>query len=190
MRLNRLYIMVGDPTTVGGHVITGSDVNTWHGRQMAAEGDQIDCPACSSIGIIRSTGDRSSVSSKDQRGREQALNGDLCICRCRPPPLLIATQNSYGIGVHSDALPSVGGAFDELRIEATKSIDEKLRAIDTETGQALAGLAYFIKSSSGAITTGYTDASGMCPRIKTDSVETLTVWFGVSAIEMMNREVK
>ncbi|MDM0112588.1 PAAR domain-containing protein [Variovorax sp. J22R133] len=97
MQLNRFFIMVGDPTTVAGVVITGSPTNLWQGKQTAWEGDQVECPKCGSIGVIQCTGDRPAPST-DAAGRQQALSLDLCICKCTPPPLLVQTQTSYGVG--------------------------------------------------------------------------------------------
>lgn len=37
-------ILVGDTTSHGGTVISGSDADTVYGRPMARQGDRVDCP--------------------------------------------------------------------------------------------------------------------------------------------------
>jgi uncharacterized Zn-binding protein involved in type VI secretion len=41
----RTIIVVGDPTSHGGKVISGSAAHTIGGKAIARKGDQVDCPA-------------------------------------------------------------------------------------------------------------------------------------------------
>jgi len=93
----RFTILVGDKTTANGTVISGSETDTWNGRAIAREGDRVDCPACKTIGVIRCDGPRT-ASCRDGFGLEEALSGDLCICRCNPPPKLVESQREMGAG--------------------------------------------------------------------------------------------
>ena len=85
----RYHITVGAKTTVDGTVLTGWEYSTINGQAMAREGDEVDCPKCDSTGRIVCDGPRL-VDLLE--GRKAALDGDLCHCKCDPPPRLIANQ--------------------------------------------------------------------------------------------------
>ena len=87
----RFYIHVGDTTTSAGKVLTGLSTSTWHGMSNAFDGDAVECPKCHSIGQIRVVGSR--ISSVGSHGRQRALSGDLGLCKCSPPPRLVASQD-------------------------------------------------------------------------------------------------
>lgn len=86
----RFYIHIGDTTTNAGKVLTGLSTSTWHGIPNAFDGDAVECPKCRSVGQIRVVGSR--VSSVGSHGRQRALSGDLCLCKCNPP------RHSTGVG--------------------------------------------------------------------------------------------
>lgn len=90
--MRRYYIVEGDKTTVSGivqkHVGAGS-TTSWHGRTVSNIGDKVLCPACKSVGIIQPVGERQPLGNK---GFIPALNDDLCVCKCSPPPKLIHSQ--------------------------------------------------------------------------------------------------
>ena len=88
--MRRYHITVGAKTTVNGTVLTGYAYSTINGQAMAREGDEVDCPECDSTGVIVCDGPHL-VDLLD--GRPAALDGDLCSCKCDPPPRLIANQN-------------------------------------------------------------------------------------------------
>ena len=87
--MRRYHITVGAKTTADGTVRTGWACSTIHGLAMAREDDEVDCPACNSIGVIVCDGPRL---VERLEGRNAALDGDLCRCKCDPPPRLIANQ--------------------------------------------------------------------------------------------------
>lgn len=87
--LNRYFITLGAPTTAGGKVTSAHHFDTIDGVPIALEGDTCWCAACLSEGIIRPDGPRLSDTFE---GRELALADDLCICKCSPPPRLVAAQ--------------------------------------------------------------------------------------------------
>lgn len=88
--LKRYLVTLGAATTNGGEVISASDFRRINGVPVALEGDQVRCPKCHSVGIIKPDGPRVSECA---RGRQVALHGDLCACRCSPPPRLVASQD-------------------------------------------------------------------------------------------------
>lgn len=88
--MKRYNITVGAPTSAGGKVSTGNSCSVIDGVATAYEGDKCWCPACASEGVIALDGPRL---SETWDGREVALSDDLCLCKCSPPPRLIAAQS-------------------------------------------------------------------------------------------------
>jgi uncharacterized Zn-binding protein involved in type VI secretion len=87
----RAYIRNGDATNVGGIVETPPRKDRLDGKELAYEKDPVWCPQCRAYGYIVCTGPRSP--SKSAGGLEAALADDLCACKCRPFPILIASQS-------------------------------------------------------------------------------------------------
>lgn len=87
----RFDICEDDSSTAGGTVIATSRANLIGGRAVAYEGDPVWCPKCNTTGHIVCVGKR--LPNRGVDGREQALSYDLCMCKCDPRPLLIASQN-------------------------------------------------------------------------------------------------
>lgn len=85
----RYPITVGAETTAGGKVISGNTRSTIHGAAVAHADDSVFCTACNTVGVIKPDGPRLSDTFD---GKEAALSDDLCICKCNPPPRLIANQ--------------------------------------------------------------------------------------------------
>ena len=81
--------MTGAKTSVGGEVISGMERTSFNGQMIAREGDRVACPACGTEGFIALAGPRL---HEEWGGKQAALEGDLCICKCDPPPELIACQ--------------------------------------------------------------------------------------------------
>ncbi len=89
--MKRYDIVKGDTTTTGGIVQGGDAADTLHGREQAYENDPVWCPACNTMGVVKSEGPHHSMTGPD--GRQAALSDDLCICKCSTPPRLIASQS-------------------------------------------------------------------------------------------------
>ena len=87
--IDRYFITLGAPTTAGGKVTSGSRFRTIDGMPAAVVGDTCWCPACLTEGVIVPDGPRLDESVD---GRQAALHDDLCACRCRPRPRLVAAQ--------------------------------------------------------------------------------------------------
>lgn len=178
----RFYIHVGDTTTNAGKVLTGLSTSTWYGIPNAFDGDAVECPKCHSIGQIRTVGAR--ISSVGSHGRQQALSGDLCLCRCNPPPRLVASQDSAWTegeagdvvattraaataGAGSGAavafegcwragLPSAGEAD---AADGAPPADQRFLVRDEATGSPVANRLYRL-SYVGGLVQGRTDAQG------------------------------
>ncbi|MEF9673784.1 PAAR domain-containing protein [Pseudomonas sp. PCH446] len=70
-------------------MLTGWEYAKIEGQPMSREGDLVSCPVCHSEGVIVCTGPHL---IERFEGRQTALEGDLCRCKCNPPPTLIANQ--------------------------------------------------------------------------------------------------
>lgn len=88
--IDRYFITLGAPTTAGGKVTSSSRFRTIDGMPVAVVGDTCWCPACLAEGVIAPDGPRL---DETVDGRLLALHDDLCICKCNPPPRLIAAQH-------------------------------------------------------------------------------------------------
>ncbi|KAF3997382.1 PAAR domain-containing protein [Glaciimonas immobilis] len=144
----RYYILIGDLTTAKGFVTEGLSTNRCQGRHRAYEGDKIDCRSCKSTGIIRCSGTR--ISNTGSHGKEAALDGDLCICKCDPPPRLIASQSTFytegyaalsglnfGNAEKNDALGNAGSDYDQHFV-----------MVDSVSLHAVEHVVYGLKSAS------------------------------------------
>ncbi|MEQ5837945.1 PAAR domain-containing protein [Paraburkholderia acidicola] len=93
--MTRYIIQTGDKTTSNGTVLARSTTLGLNDRNIAHENDDVACPACNSTGKIQCDGPR--VPMKGPDGRRVALSDDLCICKCNPPPKLVASQQAMSI---------------------------------------------------------------------------------------------
>lgn len=98
--IKRHYITLGATSTANGKVISASSFVSVNGEKTAVEGDRVWCPQCNSEGVIALDGPRLAIT---YNGKHCALHDDLCICKCDPPPRLIATQNLSGQSIDSNA---------------------------------------------------------------------------------------
>jgi uncharacterized Zn-binding protein involved in type VI secretion len=87
--MQRYEICDGDTTTAGGLVITSNPRDTLRGRAVAYEYDPVRCPKCNTTGHIACISGRRDTGPN---GKRTALSADWCVCKCDPPPLLIARQ--------------------------------------------------------------------------------------------------
>ncbi|MEM5310668.1 PAAR domain-containing protein [Paraburkholderia sp. JHI869] len=92
--MRRYLILSGDKTAVNGTVVAAPTTVQFEGRDIAHEGDDVQCPACDTTGKIRCD-ETHQMTAPD--GRRAALSDDLCICKCDPPPKLVASQQSMAI---------------------------------------------------------------------------------------------
>lgn len=87
--LKRYYITLGATTTAGGTVVGATSRMSIDGVRVALERDKVQCGRCHAEGYIALDGPRLRSSFN---GRQHALSEDLCICKCNPPPRLVAAQ--------------------------------------------------------------------------------------------------
>ena len=97
LKMKRYLILDDDRTTASGTVHAKATTLKFDSKHVAHEGDDVTCPACDSTGKIKCDGPRLPLTGLD--GRPAALSDDLCICKCDPPPKLIASQQTMSVDV-------------------------------------------------------------------------------------------
>ncbi|UYZ71179.1 PAAR domain-containing protein [Moraxella bovis] len=114
MPLTRYYILENDATTAGGIVQTTTNPIVFNvdGKKQSCIGDDVWCSACQSMGKIVPTGPRLSFSLG---GAMPALNDDLCLCKCNPPPKLINSQTSFKEIIDDNRLAQYQKAREQYR---------------------------------------------------------------------------
>lgn len=173
--LRRYDILKGDKTTVDGIVMTGDSRDLIHGREQAYEHDQIWCPACESIGFIVCTGPRLPSTGPD--GRESALSGDLCMCKCEPSPFLLASQDFCYIEVDDAYQP-----FHDGRLHATTDAEYDEQVCTSGKG-ASTGYPFLIEAPCQDAHFGRLDSEGRLPRVRSECADEYIVYWGDEALE-------
>ncbi|MEX3933209.1 PAAR domain-containing protein [Paraburkholderia phymatum] len=165
--MRRYYIRQGDRTTAGGEVLEGDQRSSIRGIPMAFDGARIWCPACKSEGRICNV---APYRPHTLHGKQAALENDICICDCDPPPRLIPSQHAASMSFNSDELARRGmDAFGNPALH-----DEQFVLRDRQTGKALANVRYTIRTASGRSFGGVTDSMGHTQRVSTSGAENLT----------------
>lgn len=161
--ITRYVITLGAPTTAGGKVTSADHFDMIDGVPVAVEGDTCWCPACDSEGLIRPDGPRLSDTFD---GREIALQDDLCICQCLPPPRLLAAQTFMWQSIDADgyanrAATAAGAAAtaNAAGKNAGEADEAPLVLIDPDTQEPLRHRAYRLQLKDGLIE-GTTDHKG------------------------------
>ena len=176
--IQRFLILLGAQTTAGGTVASASSFISYNGVKYALEGDLIDCPSCASQGVIKCVPPRLSTSYS---GRQVALEHDLCICKCSPPPQLIANQthNSQWIDAGGDAMsdPAAAKQAVNARLPASAADEDSmpLRLLDSTTREPFRNRPYKLDLRGKAIE-GVTDGEGFTEPLSAAERASLTAW--------------
>ncbi|MEM5369177.1 PAAR domain-containing protein [Paraburkholderia azotifigens] len=179
--VRRFNIKLGDKTTNGGVVIEGDRTTTHHGTPLSYLGAKVMCSACGSVGMIVGTGPRRPFSFM---GKDAALDGDICVCKCHPAPELLASQNTMSESFETGELEAMGfGPSGKPLVRVpTGDFDERVRVVGLD-GRPLCGVPYHIRTALGEIYKGVTDESGHCPRIFTEEAQQLDIALGLTALQ-------
>jgi uncharacterized Zn-binding protein involved in type VI secretion len=103
--MKRYMIVQGDKTTSDGVVLEGDPTTRNEGKPLAYHGATVQCPKCHSIGHIVGVGPSMPMTFMS---RQVALENDLCMCKCNPPPRLIASLHSMSMSFESHVLAQMG----------------------------------------------------------------------------------
>jgi uncharacterized Zn-binding protein involved in type VI secretion len=179
--MRRYFLTQSDKSTAGGIVTEGDPSCTNHGTPLTFLGARVYCHACKSEGRISPRGPRRPFLLM---GRDAALDGDLCVCNCTPTPVMLASQNTMWEEFEGSDLQSMGLDTNGTLIERTPKgdFDERVRIVD-DRNRPLTSVPYHIRTSRGRTYKGLTDASGYCPRVYTESAETLDIALGMKALD-------
>ncbi|WP_080428839.1 PAAR domain-containing protein [Burkholderia ubonensis] len=183
--MKRFYIRKGDLSSNGGVVQEGLDLFIHHGTPVTFLGAEVYCSACESTGVIVGQGPRLPHTIM---GKEAALDGDLCACRCYPRPVMLASQDTAFQSFAAAELASMGFCPEgnPLPERRREQYDEQVRVVDS-AGKPLSGVPYHIRTASGATYKGLTDSKGHCPRVYTDNPQQLDIAVGIQALERWKR---
>jgi YD repeat-containing protein len=159
--MKRYFIVAGNRTTQGGTVTEGDSLLKIHGKAQAYHGAHVYCPACESYGVIVGDGQTRSLKIS---GKQAALEGDLCICKCDPPPRLIASMHKASMSFEMRADASVGNASGDgpLFCDRDMQFDQHFRFVDQD-GRPVAGIRVHLTGTDGELTAVTTDAQGRTP---------------------------
>ena len=170
--IRRFFICDGDKTTAGGTVIGSATRHKLKSVPRAVEGDRVVCPACNSVGVIKCI---TPISIMTLDTRQQAAEGDLCMCGCNPPPRLVAgLAREFGsldfypedIAASPLAMQWYVSVGHDLAVLGHQS-NQRFLVVDKETGEALSNMPYQLECDGQTIE-GTTGADGM-----TESVHSL-----------------
>lgn len=174
----RAFIRAHDRTTSDGDIHAqlngGTAGNDNNNKNICFEGDPVVCPACKSIGKTKCIPPYRPWTGHD--GRQVNLDGDLCICKCSPPPRLNASFTNMTMTFESHEIFGIAGA--EVWIEHVGikkfAYDQHFLVLNKDTGIPDANRKYRIIYSKGAIE-GKTDSNGLTATVKSDTPEKVRI---------------
>src|SRR5690606_27830726 len=148
------WIVVGDKTTHGGVVVTGSPFTDIDGKPVARVGDKVACPKCGPTSIVSGDPTIEIDGAIVARHNDATACGSTLIAASQFRVLITAGGGSQGgapagTGAGQGAAAnasSVAGAV--AAAAARKPFDEQFRAVDS-SGQPVPGLPYRIALADG-----------------------------------------
>ncbi|ATE70270.1 PAAR domain-containing protein [Lysobacter capsici] len=182
--MGRIWIVVGDTTTGGGSVVSGSPFTDIDGKPVARIGDSVVCLRHGPTVIV--SGDSTMIID----GQPVARHGDGVACGCS----LISVQQVH---VHIDAggggggkAAGAGGAAAAASKAAGSALSNALAADEGEedgefdldflvteqgSGEPLVDWPYRIELASGREIEGRTDSEGKTAKLSSKEAETATL---------------
>jgi uncharacterized Zn-binding protein involved in type VI secretion len=103
--MRRSYLKIGDKSSAGGSVTEGIPDTTHYGTELSFIGAQLTCPACKAVGRIVAKGPRWPWT---MMGKERALGGEICVCKCSPPPVMLPSQSHMYESFEGHRLATMG----------------------------------------------------------------------------------
>lgn len=159
--MRRYFIVAGDKTTSDGMVLEGEERAKNHGKPLSYHGARVYCPACKSEGLIVGNGP-----SRPMRlhGKQVALDNDLCICKCNPPPRLIHSQTDAYMSFDGEALEKMEYAPDGRRTtpDSGETFSQHFRFLD-DSGRSVSGILVHLTDVDGQTSPVTTDSNGRTP---------------------------
>lgn len=133
------------------------------------------CTACKQEGYIAPKGPR--WPGTGPNGKPWALSGDINVCGCNPPPVFYAERGMSMSFTADQAAALTGQNRNEPRsaLATHANHDEQYVLRHTNTGRPLQYIRYRIRTASGLVFSGVTDASGHTQRVATSGAEKMII---------------
>lgn len=163
--MRRNMILKGDKTTRGGVVIEGDESFTSDGRPVACQGARIDCPSCESEGRIVNVGPYLPMTLR--AGKQVALEGDHCVCKCDPPPLLIASRDNMSMTMQAREVArtdySPNGRWLAKKTEISDEVFDRYFQFVDERGEPVSQIRVHLIDVDSQTKQVKTDSDGRTP---------------------------
>jgi uncharacterized Zn-binding protein involved in type VI secretion len=153
--VQRFLLKKGDKSTAGGVVLEGEERCMHHGTALTYIGAKVYCHTCKTAGFIVAKGPRW---PDHMMGKEQALEGDICVCKCDPPPVMIASQRDSSHTFTASNLASMGYTSDGRPLQKQPSSTHWIRFSLDEPGSC-EGLRCRAHFADGSTEEGWFDSN-------------------------------
>jgi uncharacterized Zn-binding protein involved in type VI secretion len=179
--MEREIIRMGDPTSHGGRVLEGSQLDICHGKPIAFVGHKTFCPKCKgNFSIIEG------ALTTTFYGQGVALAGMKTACGA----VLIATQFTdtveYGSGNESNEAPKPSTGFNSRVAKHTDAraaapsvpvaaFDIHFHVKNKDSGKSMGNTPYRITVDDGQIIEGVTDENGFTQKVASDKPRIATI---------------
>ena len=173
-------IRIGDPTSHGGTVLSGSPYRILYKKNVARMGDIVSCPQNGHTNCVIIEGDPSWLVD----GKPVALEGHLTSCGA----VLFSTLKEVEVEVQVSPSAVVEGAKAAIAATAAVAATKALAPYDEQTklvSGLIEGVPYFIETKDGQIISGRIGADGKLPRIDTKDESEYSILWGDEALEKM-----
>lgn len=152
-------IIVGDKTTHGGVVISGSPTNNWHGIPVARKTDKVYCPKCKPHIFEIAEGLDSFTDTNSFL--PVATEGHLTTCGAA----LIAETETPEFITHAISFTD----------NVSQAYDQHFLIKDNKTGKLIINTPYKITLSDRREYIGFTDKNGLTEKVYSNSAQTATI---------------
>jgi len=174
---------LGDSTSHGGAIISGSGDVIIDGMPAGRLGDPHACPLPGHGANAITSGYTNILIN----GIPAAAINDLCACGATivtgSPTVL------YGKEHRTAAAPGACNVLKTASCTSTvlecKMFDEQLRIVDQATGEPLVDYAFFVEHEGCEVVSGRTDVNGKIPRVYSDIAENYEIFLGDDALAKM-----
>lgn len=167
--MRKAAVRHGDPTTTGGFVVAYSSTLHDDHRKVALTGDDATCGNCEGLFKLYGT-----ASEMTENKRNVVVEGDRVLCPCGKNRVIVGKNPGVFIEASGGSAVASGRTHDRASFPALQH-DEQFTLRDMETRAPLANVHYRIRTASGAIFEGVTNADGKTIRVQTDNAELLTI---------------
>ncbi len=151
------FIVVGDKTSHGGVVISGTNFSLTGGQPIARRGDQVHCPRCKKMTVIIE-GDPTMIVD----GEAVALEGHKTSCGAVLISSQQATTKEYGssAATNTNSFTSFFSPYVAEEDDVRMKFNDKYQLLDEMTNQPMANVDYAIVRENGDVEHGTSDAYG------------------------------